>query len=134
MTAFLPARGNKGVDSARKSGHEVLQVDDVHSELRPVLLQREQANVHFVGQPRSPSSTKAETQLAELLPAPRTVTRGLSRFRLRVRLVGSGVKPYGWEIYDDEDGDVVRRSAARFRTSAEAWQAGAAVIGSEEGA
>ena len=46
----------------------------------------------------------------------------------RVQLVVAGLKPYGWEIYDEEDGRTVRRSAARFRSSAEAWQAGTAVL------
>lgn len=56
------------------------------------------------------------------------VARGQSRFRLRVQLVMPGFRPYGWEIYDEEDGRTVRRSAGRFRTSAEAWQAGSAVL------
>ena len=45
---------------------------------------------------------------------------GRSRFRMRVQLVLAGLRPYGWEIYDEEDGRTVRRSASRFRTSAEA--------------
>jgi len=62
------------------------------------------------------------------LTPPHTITRGISRFRVRVQLVGVGQKPYGWAIYDDEDGKVVRRSVDRFRTSAEAWRAGAALL------
>ncbi len=42
--------------------------------------------------------------------------------------MGSGLKPYGWEVYDEEDGKAVRCARNRFRTSAEAWQAGAAVL------
>ena len=58
----------------------------------------------------------------------RPVVRGQSRFRVRVQLVMAGLRPYGWEIYDEEDGRTVRRSASRFRTSAEAWHAGTAVL------
>jgi hypothetical protein len=54
--------------------------------------------------------------------------RGPSRLRLRVQLVLAGLQPYGWEIYDEEDGRTVRRSGPRFRSSAEAWRAGAAVL------
>ena len=58
--------------------------------------------------------------------------RGHSRFRLRVRLKGGGVRPYGWEVYDEEDGRSVRQSSGRFRTSAEAWEAGMAVLDSKD--
>lgn len=57
----------------------------------------------------------------------RPVIRGHSRFRLRIQFL-TGLRPYGWEIYDEEDGETVRRSAARFRTSAEAWDAGRAAL------
>jgi hypothetical protein len=57
----------------------------------------------------------------------RPIVRGPSRFRVRVQLVG-GFRPYGWEIYDEEDGRPVRRSRSRFRTPAEAWRAGTAVL------
>jgi hypothetical protein len=53
-----------------------------------------------------------------------TITRGISRFRVRVQMIGSGMKPYGWEILNEETGQIVRRSPQRFRTSAQAWQAG----------
>jgi hypothetical protein len=42
--------------------------------------------------------------------------------------MGSGLKPYGWKIYDEEDGRTVRSASTRHRTSAEAWQAGSAVL------
>jgi len=58
----------------------------------------------------------------------RPVARGPSRFRVRVQLVVTGLRPYGWEIYDEEDGRTVRRSAGRFRTPAEAWHAGMAAL------
>jgi len=58
----------------------------------------------------------------------RPVVRGRSRYRVRVQLVFAGFKPYGWEIYDEEADRTVRRSAERFRTSAEAWHAGTAVL------
>ena len=64
--------------------------------------------------------------------APVPLIRGHSRFRLRVCLKGSGVRPYGWEIYDEEDGRSVRQSSRRFRTSAEAWEAGAAMLDEQE--
>jgi hypothetical protein len=58
----------------------------------------------------------------------RPIVRGPSRFRIRVQLVVAGLRPYGWEIYDEEDGRTVRRSASRFRSSAEAWHGGTAVL------
>ena len=63
----------------------------------------------------------------------RPVVRGPSRFRVRVQLVLAGLRPYGWEIYDEEDGKTVRRSAARFRSSAEAWHAGITALEAEGG-
>ncbi len=42
--------------------------------------------------------------------------------------MGGGLKPYGWEIYDEEDGRTVRSAPIRHRTPAEAWQAGSAVL------
>jgi hypothetical protein len=56
------------------------------------------------------------------------IVRGPSRFRLRVQLLMPGLRPYGWEIYDEEDGRAVRRSAGRFRTPADAWHAGMAAL------
>ena len=56
------------------------------------------------------------------------VARGRSRFCLRVQLSGTELRPYGWEIFDDEDAKVIRRSAAAFRTSADAWAAGVMVL------
>jgi len=56
------------------------------------------------------------------------VARGRSRFCLRVQLSGTGLRPYGWEIFDDEDAKVIRRSVATFRTSADAWAAGIMVL------
>lgn len=64
----------------------------------------------------------------DLAPAPLPLVRGHSRFRLRIRFGGSGLKPYGWEIFDEEDGRTVRSAPTRHRTSAEAWQAGSAVL------
>ena len=62
------------------------------------------------------------------VPAPVPFVRGCSRFRLRVCLKGGVVRPYGWVVYDEEDGRSVRQSLRRFRTSAEAWDAGAAML------
>lgn len=64
--------------------------------------------------------------------APALLVRGHSRFRLRICLKGGGVRPYGWEIYDEEDGRNVRQSSGRFRTSAEAWEAGMAILDSKD--
>jgi hypothetical protein len=58
----------------------------------------------------------------------RPVVRGPSRFRVRVQRVFVGLAPYGWEIYDEEDGRTVRRSTDRFRNSADAWHAGTAML------
>jgi len=52
--------------------------------------------------------------------APALLVRGYSRFRLRVCHKDGGVRPYGWEVYDEEDGRSVRQSSTRFRTLAEA--------------
>lgn len=58
----------------------------------------------------------------------RPLTPGPSRFRVRVHFASPGLKPYGWEIVDEDDDRTVRRSAQRFRNSAEAWAAGLAVL------
>ena len=58
----------------------------------------------------------------------RPIVPGPSRFRVRVQLVGPGLRPYGWQIYDEDDGRPVRRSVSRFRSSAEAWRAGVAAL------
>jgi len=62
---------------------------------------------------------------APILPP---LVRAHSRFCLRVCFMGGGLKPYGWEIYDEEDGKKVRCANDRYRTSAEAWQAGSVVL------
>ncbi len=67
-----------------------------------------------------------------LVPTPARLVRGHSRFRLRVCFMGGGLKPYGWEVYDEEDGKNVRCAPTRFRTSAEAWQAGSAVLDQQD--
>ena len=59
---------------------------------------------------------------------PVRIVRGQSRFRLRVQLSKAGLRPYAWEIYDEEDTKVVRRSQEAFRTSADAWAAGMMVL------
>jgi hypothetical protein len=63
---------------------------------------------------------------------PPPLVRGISRFRLRICFLGGGSKPFGWEVCDEEDGRCVRRSANRFRTSSEAWQAGSAVLDEQD--
>ncbi len=67
------------------------------------------------------------TRSAAAAPA-KPVPRGGSRFRLRVVLIDRGPRPYGWEIYDDDDGKRVCRSKRRFRTPAEAWEAGSVIV------
>ncbi len=59
-------------------------------------------------------------------PAP--LVRGHSRFRLRVCLTEGGLRPFGWEVYDEEDGRNILRATRGFRTSAEAWESGSAVL------
>lgn len=56
------------------------------------------------------------------------VVRGKSRFHLKVQLSGTGWRPYAWEIYDEEDTKVVRRSHDTFRTSSKAQAAGMVVL------
>ena len=70
---------------------------------------------------------------AQPLATMSSLARGHSRFRLRVCATGGGLKPYGWEVYDEEDGRTVRCAPNRFRTSAEAWHAGSAVLDEQEG-
>ncbi len=55
-----------------------------------------------------------------------TPTRGPSRFRVAVKPMTDPVRPYAWEIFDEERNteEPVRRSARRFRTPKEAWEAG----------
>lgn len=63
-----------------------------------------------------------------VMTAPFLLTERRSQFRVRAILVGLGLHPFCWEIYDDEDGRTVRRSRDRFRSSTAAWHAGAAVL------
>jgi hypothetical protein len=65
-------------------------------------------------------------QSATLLP----LIRGPSRFRLAVKPISDPLQPYAWEIYDDERGaeEPVHRSARRFRTPKEAWEAGSIAL------
>ena len=51
-----------------------------------------------------------------------------TRFEVRTIWLGAGVRPYGWEILNELTGDVVRRSAARYRRPGEAWAAGVAAL------
>ena len=67
-----------------------------------------------------------------LAATPPPLVRGNSRFRLRICFIEGGPKPFGWEVCDEEDGRCVRRSATRFRTSSEAWQAGSAVLDEQD--
>jgi hypothetical protein len=58
-----------------------------------------------------------------------TPTRGPSRFRLAVKPSLHPLHPYGWEIYDDDRGEEpVLRSARRFRSPKEAWEAGSIAL------
>lgn len=56
--------------------------------------------------------------------------RGPSRFRLAIKPMPDQIRPYAWEVYDDEAGteEPVRRSARRFRTPKEAWKAGSIAL------
>jgi hypothetical protein len=59
-----------------------------------------------------------------------TPIRGPSRFRLAVKPMPDPLRPYAWEIHDDERGteEPVHRSARRFRTPKEAWEAGSIAL------
>jgi hypothetical protein len=59
-----------------------------------------------------------------------TPIRGPSRFRLAVKPMPDPLRPYAWEIHDDERGteEPVHRSARRFRTPKEAWEAGSMAL------
>ena len=61
---------------------------------------------------------------------PLPLVRGPSRFRPAVKPSSDPPRPYAWEIHDDERGaeDPVRRSAERFRTPKEAWEAGSTAL------
>jgi hypothetical protein len=56
--------------------------------------------------------------------------RGPSRFRLAVKPMPDQIRPYAWEVHDDERGteEPVHRSARRFRTPKDAWQAGSIAL------
>jgi hypothetical protein len=59
-----------------------------------------------------------------------TPIRGPSRFRLAVKPMPDPLRPYAWEIHDDERGaeEPVHRSAKRYRTPKEAWEAGSIAL------
>jgi hypothetical protein len=65
-------------------------------------------------------------QSATLLP----LIRGPSRFRLAVKPMPDPLRPYAWEIHDDERGTEkpVHQSARRYRTTKEAWEAGSIAL------
>jgi hypothetical protein len=65
-------------------------------------------------------------QSATLLP----LIRGPSRFRLAVKPMPDPLRPYAWEIHDDERGteEPVPQSARRYRTPKEAWEAGSIAL------
>jgi len=86
-------------------------------------------SLHALFQPRQIGpTTTAGCQTIQITAQYAPLSRGNSRFRLRVLPKGRGLKPYGWEIYDDDDGRTVRRSPAGFRTPGQAWQAGLTVL------
>src|SRR4051794_35436450 len=62
-------------------------------------------------------------QLGSIRPGP-------SRFRLRVTSCSNQLRPYGWEIRDEERDACVRRSNSYFRTSHEAWEDGSKILAS----
>ena len=65
-------------------------------------------------------------QSATLLP----LIQGPSRFRLAVKPMPDPLRPYAWEIHDDERGTEkpVHQSARRYRTPKEAWEAGSIAL------
>jgi hypothetical protein len=62
--------------------------------------------------------------------SPLPLIRGPSRFRLAVKANVDPIQPYAWEIHDDERGaeEPVHRSARRYRTPKEAWEAGSIAL------
>jgi hypothetical protein len=52
----------------------------------------------------------------------RLIVRGRSRFRVRVQLILAGLRPYGWEIYDEEDGKTVRPPPRRGTPARRCWR------------
>jgi len=67
--------------------------------------------------------------MAQQSATPLRLIRGPSRFRLAVKPLSGPLRPYGWEIYGDDHGDEpVHRSARRFRTPKEAWEAGSMAL------
>ena len=59
-----------------------------------------------------------------------TPVRGPSRFRLAVKPMPDPLRPYAWEIHDDERSaeEPVHRSARHFRTPKQAWEAGSIAL------
>ena len=57
-------------------------------------------------------------QTATIPIAPKA-TEAPARFEVRTAWLAAGVRPYGWEIVNESTGEVVRRSAARYRR---AWR------------
>src|SRR6185437_16748021 len=83
---------------------------------------------HFFARIAHPDHYRAGmTRQSATLLAP---IRGPSRFRLAVKPIPDRIRPYAWEIYDDERGteEPVHRSARRFRTPKEAWEAGSIAL------
>jgi hypothetical protein len=68
--------------------------------------------------------------MAQQLAPSLTPIRGPSRFRLAVKPIPDQIRPYAWEVYDDERGteEPIHRSARRFRTPKEAWEAGSIAL------
>jgi hypothetical protein len=68
--------------------------------------------------------------MAQQSATPLPLIRGPSRFRLAVKPISDPLRPYAWEVYDDERGTEkpVHRSARRFRTPKEAWEAGSMAL------
>jgi hypothetical protein len=68
--------------------------------------------------------------MAQQSATPLPLVRGPSRFRLAVKPTSDPPRPYGWEIYDDDlsTEEPFRRSARRFRTPKEAWDAGSMAL------
>jgi hypothetical protein len=54
--------------------------------------------------------------------------RGPSRFKLAVKPRSAPRRPYAWEIYDDEEDQLLHQSKQRFRTFGAAWEAGSVVL------
>lgn len=66
--------------------------------------------------------------MEQTLDRPPVIECASSRLRLRVTPYDRPPNPYGWEIYDEEDGLCINRSTRRYGTLQQAWEAGRRIL------